>query len=274
MEAADLPTSDAFGVDAYPIGYIGQVSEILQSILERVCMRSLVSSCLFLCHDTSVSPTQNSSSERATVKATNSMTESARPIWHAIQVMNWAVYNRPECKRINNTCHTPRYAEVRGMVWITIAGGANGVFLYSIYDLAKNPDIGYTTEWAMLSKVSNEVQRFAPMLLSDPLPSSAIVATEQDGSSSPGWLMLRSHQLNSTSTYVFAVSDGRGGGMVTLRLSSKVTHIHAVTIESDQNGNSARRATIGADRLSFSGVVEDMEMVAFRVDFVCKSTRY
>ena len=31
--------------------------------------------------------------------------------------------------------------QVRSMVWITIAGGAQGVFFYSIYDISKNPGL-------------------------------------------------------------------------------------------------------------------------------------
>ena len=68
--------------------------------------------------------------------------------------MSWKDYNRPECKRKDNNCHTPTHAEVRSMVWITVAGGAQGVFFYSIYDISQNPDIVYAAEWAVLSKVA------------------------------------------------------------------------------------------------------------------------
>ena len=214
-------------LDAYPIGYIGE----------------------------------NASSEHTTVAQTNTITESSRPVWHAIQTMNWKDYNRPECKRKDNNCHTPTYTEVRSMVWITIAGGANGFFFYSVYDIAKNPDIDSHAEWNVLSKVAREVDRFAPILLSTSLRDPTV-----DGGH-PAWLMLRSHRTNATSCYVFAVSDGRGAGTVTLRpaLPLPSSKIGAVMIESNDEVGRAR-PVVGTDRVSFTSRVE--EMVAFHIMFV------
>ena len=137
--------------------------------------------------------------------------------------------------------------------------GANGVFFYSIYDIAKNPDIGFHAEWNVLSKVATEVDRFAPVLLSTSLRNPSV-----DGGH-PDWLMFRSHRINATSCYIFAVSDGRGAGTVTMRpaLPSSLSRIAAVMVESkDEIG---RHPTIGADGLSFSSRVE--EMVAFHIVF-------
>lgn len=89
MDPAYVGTSDAFGVDYYPIGYEGQ----------------------------------NASCERGSATSAVTATDGARPIWMALQTMDWTVYNRPECKRVNNTCHTPTYREVRSMSWQSIAAG-------------------------------------------------------------------------------------------------------------------------------------------------------
>ena len=147
------------------------------------------------------------------------------------------------------------------MVWITICGGAQGVFFYSFYDIAKNPDISFSAEWNVLSTVAREVQRFAPVLLSAALHDPAV-----DGGP-PGWLMLRSHQVNATSCFIFAVSDGRGGGTVTLRPArpSSSSRIATVLVESEEE--QAHRPTIGADRISFSSRVEPMALVAFHIAF-------
>jgi hypothetical protein len=50
---------------------------------------------------------QNASSERVSAATAVVAADGARPIWIAVQTMDWSVYSRPECKRANNTCHTP-----------------------------------------------------------------------------------------------------------------------------------------------------------------------
>jgi hypothetical protein len=114
----------------------------------------------------------------------------------------------------------------------------------------------------VLCKTIREVQRFAPVLMSTPLPKPAV------SGGCPHWLMLRSHQVNATSCFVFAVSDGRGGGHVTLLPAlpaGSPLRIAAVTIESEEEGQAPAPVTVGADGLSFSGHVEVMAMVAFHV---------
>lgn len=116
----------------------------------------------------------------------------------------------------------------------------------------------------MLSKVAREVERFAPILLSASLRSPMV-----DGGH-PSWLMLRTHQANTTSCYVFAVSDGRGGGFVTLRpvLPSASLRIAAVMVESDEEDGRAHHVTVRPDGVSFSSRVDAMAMVAFHIMFV------
>ena len=98
MQNAYLASSDVNGVDYYPIGYEGQ----------------------------------NASNERGSVETAMRVSDRARPNWPALQVMDWTVYDRPECKRKANTCHTPTYAEVRSMSWQAIAAGSQGLFYYSL----------------------------------------------------------------------------------------------------------------------------------------------
>jgi hypothetical protein len=223
IQPGSVSTSDVFGADDYPIGYIGE----------------------------------NASNMRDSANELNTLTDSARPWWQIIQSMNWAMYNRPECKRKNNDCHTPTLAEVRSMTWISIAAGSNGIFFYAAYTLGSNSDVGFTAEWDVLSTVATEVQQFAPMLMAQPLSATPTGAM-------PSWLMLRAHLVNATSCYVFAVSDGRGGGSVELKPSGlpPSTSISSVTVA---NTSPPRHVVVGTGGLSFTAQVESMAVVVYHV---------
>ena len=143
------------------------------------------------------------------------------------------------------------------MTWISIAAGSNGIFFYAAYTLGQNSDVGFTAEWDVLSTVATEVQQFAPMLMAQPLPPPNTGAM-------PSWLMLRAHLVNASSCYVFAVSDGRGGGSVELKPSGlpASASISSVTVA---NTSPARHVAVGIDGLSFTAQVELMAVVVYHV---------
>ena len=61
----------------------------------------------------------------------------------------------------------PTEAELRSMCWQCIANGANGLVLYSYFDLFKQPNGERAeTRWAECCRVGAEIQAQIPVLLS------------------------------------------------------------------------------------------------------------
>ena len=177
--------------------------------------------------------------------------------------MDWAHYNRPECKYKMNKCAPPTYAQVRSMSWIAIAGGANGLFFYSFFDLqqeGKADPAAAAGMWEGPARVATEVTRFSPILLSDRAHDSPTVI-----GGTPNWLMLRCHSDPKATggMYIFAVSDGTGGGAVTLKPSRRRA-LSSVTVVSETLG---RAVKLGGDKKSFSDVIASMGVAIYKVEF-------
>jgi hypothetical protein len=129
----------------------------------------------------------------------------------AVQTMDWTVYSRPECKRANNTCHTPTYGEVRSMSWQSIALGSNGVFFDSIDDLAKDTHFTQPQGWARLSAVAREIQRFAPVLLARRAAAGGVVLVAA-GTPPPSWLLGRGRKQHGLLCFRGERRHGRRAG--------------------------------------------------------------
>ena len=173
-----------------------------------------------------------------------------------------AHYNRPECKYKNNKCAPPTYKQVRSMSWIAIAGGANGLFFYSFFDLQQEGKADSTAAaglWQAPARVAAEVRRFAPILLSNRENIPTVVG------GSPSWLMLRCHS-NHSGIYIFAVSDGTGGGAITLQ-PSRGQALSSVTVV---NETPSRAVNLGGGGVSFTDVVKTMAVAVYRVEFVAR----
>ncbi len=96
-------------------------------------------------------------------KQTVMQTRNTRPVWQVVQAFNWQNY-RTQTEHAHG--RTPTQAELRNMIWQCLTNGANGILLYSLYDMQRNPDIDFQTYWPQVTDVLGQVQAHAPMLLS------------------------------------------------------------------------------------------------------------
>lgn len=147
------------------------------------------------------------------------------------------------------------------MSWIAIAGGANGLFFYSEFDLAQEgmaDPAAAAALWQAPARVATEVSRFAPILLSNRAPHSPTVL-----GGTLSWLMLRCHSYpnEAAGIYIFAVSDGTGGGAVTLQLSHG--QALSVTVVSEEP---IRRVKLGGGGVRFSDDIASMAVVVYKVE--------
>ncbi len=92
-------------------------------------------------------------------------TLGCKPVWQVPQAFNWAAYRKtPEEKA---KCRAPTEAELRSMCWQCIANGANGLVMYSFFDLEKRPNgEEFERRWAECCRVGEEIRAQFPVLLS------------------------------------------------------------------------------------------------------------
>ncbi|MAX27409.1 MAG: hypothetical protein CMJ19_23170 [Phycisphaeraceae bacterium] len=91
------------------------------------------------------------------------LTYHTRSVWQVVQAFNWQNYRT---QTEHQTGKTPTEAQLRNMVWQCLTNGANGILLYSLYDIQRNPDVDFETYWPQVCKVLEEVQQHAPAILS------------------------------------------------------------------------------------------------------------
>ena len=104
---------------------------------------------------------------RATYKGTMGL----KPLWQVPQAFDWAAYKKtPEEKKKHRA---PTEAELRSMCWQCIACGANGLVMYSWFDLWKEPNgVPFAQRWAEVCRVGQEIKEQIPVLLATgPAPS-------------------------------------------------------------------------------------------------------
>ena len=149
-------------------------------------------------------------------------TDSAVPVWQVLQINNMKVY----AKGCVN-CTTPTFRMERSITWQAIVRGANGLFYYSFFDMMSGChrtgtcplDVSNMTQWARMSRIAAEVERFAPVLLSN--AGAAPAATVLNGTGGvPPWVATRERWDDSASEtmFIFAANDGDGGDAVTFVL--------------------------------------------------------
>jgi beta-D-xylosidase 4 len=186
-------------------------------------------------------------------------TDSARPLWQVLQAMNWRNYGS------KLDCFTPSAAQERSMAWQAIIAGANGVFFFAFWDFLRNPDVPFTMEWARLSTIAAEIDRFAPMLLSDAAPATKVTV---GSGQAVIWLATRSHWAQTgteTGTekqmYVFAVNDGNGGGLASFALGGgyKASSVHVVS-------ESPTRTIKAEPGGGFSDTVQRLDVAVYQVN--------
>ena len=128
--------------------------------------------------------------------------DASRPLWEVVQAQNMANYG--PC---TTGCRTPSLAEERSMAWQSVVRGANGVAWYSLGDLQRNKDVPYAEGLGHIASVAAELDRFAPILLSD---DGAAPAATVDGNAST-WTRTRARWFENA-YWLFAANDGRGEG--------------------------------------------------------------
>jgi hypothetical protein len=139
--------------------------------------------------------------------------EGTRAVWQVPQVFNWGNYAHTPDEKSKG--RTPTIDEMRSMTWQCIAEGATGLVFYSWFDIKRNPDVPFDTQWEHLKRIAAEVDQMAPALLSvDPV---AAVKTETVAGQRPTWLhpLVKSH---NGKLYLIAANDGDGEGPIRFTL--------------------------------------------------------
>ncbi|MBR1587433.1 MAG: hypothetical protein IJ658_03815 [Kiritimatiellae bacterium] len=134
-------------------------------------------------------------------RATARGTAGCKPLWQVPQAFDWAAYKKtPEEKK---KCCAPTEAELRSMCWQCIACGANGLVMYSWFDLWKEPNgVPFARRWAEVCRVGEEIRKFIPVLLADELSGFARPAAD----SSDGPLCVRAWR-HEGETWLLAVNS-------------------------------------------------------------------
>ena len=141
---------------------------------------------------------------RATVEGVG----GSRPVWQVPQVFNWACYReQPEEKQ---KCRPPTFEEMRSMAWQCIAQGANGLVLYSWFDLHRDPGTPFEQQWPQVKRMAQEIKEMSAALLSTE-KSPRVEAAQAD------WLNWTVRRLGKTA-YLIAVNNTREARQADFRL--------------------------------------------------------
>ena len=134
-----LPTFDVIGTDPYPI------------------------------------PRKPAATAALWTRLTRKGTLGCKPLWQVPQAFNWAAYKKSPEERAKN--RAPTEAELRAMCWQCVAEGANGLVLYSFFDLEKEPNgEPFAKRWAECCRVGAEIRAQIPVLLSAEGAARTLVA--------------------------------------------------------------------------------------------------
>ena len=88
-------------------------------------------------------------------------TRGCRALWQVPQAFDWGAYRKDDPK-----ARPPTFAELRNMCWQCVANGANGLVLYSFFDLKAEPHgVAFESRWADCCRVAEEIRRHEKILL-------------------------------------------------------------------------------------------------------------
>lgn len=209
--------------------------------------------------------------------------DKARPLWEVIQAHNLRDYNKG-C----TGCRTPSANEERSMAWQAICRGANGIVYYSFFDIKRNDDVSFATEWGVLKDVAAEIDKFSPMLLSDEGSAPAPILTLRDknkihddigdgNEDSPSWLAARARWKapaiagslqGGDEYYLFVANDGNGKGNVTFAIDRSVEVISAegVQVVSESPPRQIDFDGSGSDgTVSFSDSIDRLDVMVYKL---------
>jgi hypothetical protein len=146
----------------------------------------------------------------------------SRPVWQVPQVHNWANYAKTPEDRAKG--RTPTLSEKRSMAWQCICEGATGLVFYSWFDVLRNPDAPFDTQWDELKQIAAEIDRMAPVVLStEPVPAIG-AGGPAAGQAAPRWLHWLA-RCRQGKLWLIAVSDGDGEGEVSFVLPAEVPSV-------------------------------------------------
>lgn len=92
-----------------------------------------------------------------------------RPMWHVPQAFNWGWYRKEDVGKPD--VRMPTRQEMANMSWQGVAGGANGICLYSFGIIRKKlQGAEFDAAWGDVCDVAKEIKRMEPVLLSDGEP--------------------------------------------------------------------------------------------------------
>lgn len=168
--------------------------------------------------------------------------ERARPMWQVPQLHNWANYRKTDPE--NEQYHTPTFDEKRSMAWQCICEGATGLVFYSWYDVKRNADVSFETQWEDLKRIADEIDSVSPILLSTEPAPEVRVWCARAASDDPPWFnwTARSHDGK---LYLFVVNNGDGEGKVTFTLPGAPRNIRVL----GEDRTVASRETVFEDEL-------------------------
>ncbi len=128
---------------------------------------------------------------------------NARPVWMVPQIFNW------NCYRKDGDGRTPTFDEMRSMAWQCICEGAKGLVFYSFYDIRRDPETPFETQWDRVKRMAAEIREWTPAIL-----SVERAAPVEARGSHIRWTARCLHGK----TYLFAVNDDYADHSVTFRL--------------------------------------------------------
>ncbi len=133
----------------------------------------------------------------------------SRPIWQVPQIFNWANYHKDSPK--SDEHRTPSFDEMRSMAWQCIARGATGLVFYSWYDIHRNPDVPFDSQWDRLKRITAEIDRWSDVLLSVEAVPAVSLSGADPNSDAVSWLHWTVRR-DEGKLFLFVVSDGDGEG--------------------------------------------------------------
>ena len=134
-----------------------------------------------------------------------------KPFSVVIQAMDWNWFRMGPGMP---TPHFPTFGELRNMTWQAIAGGARGLWYYG-YNHFREPDKvkDYDRNYNLLKRVSTEVRKFLPVLLSVEEPVKVTLPRQSK-------LLVRSWRMGDES-FVLVVNALGEGARAKLKLSER-----------------------------------------------------
>ena len=149
-------------------------------------------------------------------------TNDSQPVWMVIQAHN--IGNYKEFIPNPQDYRSPTFDEIRCMSWQAICKGAGGLIYYSYFDLKRNTDIPFETQWSNLKNIVSEIYSFSDVLLSEENYDNVQVS---NSSGDISWLDWTTKNY-SNKLYIFAVNNGKGEGEISFLLPSKYKTLQQV----------------------------------------------